>query len=356
MMQITIRRPDDFHLHLRDAARMKDALMFSARVFRRAIIMPNLRPPVKKLRQAVEYRKRILEALPEGADFTPLMSLYLCDETSVDEIREAAESGLVLAAKLYPAGATTNSASGVTKIEKMSRVFEEMSARKMPLLVHAEVTDPEVDIFDRERVFLERYLQPLVEAHPSLKIVLEHASTRDAIRFVQEARSGVAATITVHHMLLSRNDIFTGGLNPHHYCLPVVKTEEDRQAIVEAATSGDPRFFAGTDSAPHPRAAKECSGGAAGIFSAPVAVPLYAELFERAVALERLEAFLSIHGAAFYGLLPNEEKIRLEKVPTKVPKEYPFDRETVVPLWAGRDAQWRVSTIETGLESESGKV
>ena len=342
-MQITIRRPDDFHLHLRDGARMKDALRFTARVFGRAMIMPNLRPPVKNLQDALEYRMRILEALPEGVNFLPLMSLYLRDETTVEEIREAAESGIVIAAKLYPAGATTNSASGVTKIESMARVFEEMSRRGLPLMVHAEVTDPAVDIFDREKVFLERVLGPLVGAHPGLKVVLEHASTREALSFVRESRSGIAATITVHHMLLSRNDIFSGGLKPHHYCLPVVKTEEDRQAIVEAATSGDPRFFAGTDSAPHTRGAKECSGGAAGIFSAPAAISLYAGIFDEVEALDRLEAFLSLNGAAFYGLSPNEESIRLDKVSVQIPEELPFGGETVVPLWAGRDIQWTVS-------------
>ncbi len=345
MTQITIRRPDDFHLHLRDGARMRDALGFSARVFGRAMIMPNLRPPVTRLGEALEYRKRILEALPEASNFAPLMSLYLRDETSVEDIREASESGVVMAAKLYPAGATTNSSSGVTEIGKMGPVFEEMSECRMPLMVHAEVTDQEVDIFERERVFIETILAPLVEEYPALKVVLEHASTADAIAFVRQARPGVAATITIHHMLLSRNDILVGGLKPHHYCLPVVKTERDRRAIVEAATSGDTRFFAGTDSAPHPRSAKECSGAAAGIFSAPVAVPLYAQLFEQAGALDRLEAFLSLNGAAFYGLPPNEEMIVLEKFPLEVPVDLPFGDERVVPLWAGREVQWRLRAI-----------
>jgi len=330
---------------------MKDALLHTARIFRRALVMPNLRPPVRTVDDAAAYRQRILAALPENLDFLPLMSLYLTDQTGIPDIRAAAGSGIVAAAKLYPAGATTNSASGVTDIRKMDPVFDEMTRLKLPLLVHAEVTDPRVDIFDREKIFIETVLAPLAGRHPGLRLVLEHASTRDALTFVRGARPGVAATITAHHLLLSRNDIFRDGLNPHHYCLPIVKTEADRQALIEAATSGDPRFFAGTDSAPHPRKAKEQTGGAAGIFSAPAAVSLYAGVFEEAGALEKLEAFLSLNGAAFYGLAPNEERIRLRRTPMRVPDEVGFGDATAVPLGAGRKLPWR-PVMETGA---SGK-
>lgn len=342
MIQLKIRRPDDFHLHLRDGREMEDVLAHSARVFQRAMIMPNLRDPVVNLARARAYRKRIFEALPDGLSFEPLMSLYLRDQTTVGEIREAASSGIVAAAKLYPAGATTNSESGVTDILAMADVFEEMEARKMPLMVHAEVMDPEVDIFDRERVFVEQILGPLVQRHAGLKVVLEHASTAGAIDFVRSSREGVAASITVHHLLLSRNDIFKGGINPHHYCLPIVKKERDRLALVEAATSGDRRFFAGTDSAPHSRCAKERPGGSAGIFSAPVAVSLYAEIFERSGALDKLDDFLSLHGAEFYALSPNQGELILKKERCRVPDCLPFGGGEIVPLWAGRKLQWSV--------------
>jgi len=346
MTQITIIRPDDFHLHLRDGAGMADVLRSTAGIFSRAMIMPNLRPPVCTIEDAQVYRERILSALPEDLDFLPLMSLYLRNQTTEEEIRRAAESGIVAAAKLYPAGATTNSESGVTDLGKMHGVFMEMSAIGMPLMVHGEVTDPAVDIFDRERVFLERVFGPFVEKYPDLKIVLEHASTRDAVDFVRTARPGLGATLTAHHLSLSRNDIFSEGLNPHHYCLPVLKSETDRLALIKAAVSGNPRFFAGTDSAPHDRREKEKKGGAAGIYSAPVALAMYAEIFDHEDALDRLEAFMSQNGAAFYGLQPNKGMLRLEKVLTAVPEDLPFGEGRVVPLRAGRDLQWKVFSGE----------
>jgi len=342
MTQITIRRPDDFHLHLRDGEELADALIHTARVFMRGLVMPNLNPPVRTLESARVYRERILRALPEGVSFEPLMSLYLTDRTTPEDISKAAESGIVHAAKLYPAGATTNSESGVTDLGGMDEVFGRMSEIGMPLAIHGEVIDPSVDFFDRERVFVEAVLPGLTERHPELKIVLEHASTKEAIDFVRNARPGIASTLTAHHLLLTRNDIFTGGLNPHHFCLPVLKSAEDRRALVEAAVSGDPRFFAGTDSAPHTRRNKERTGGAGGIFSAPVAVEIYAEIFFAAGAIEKLGGFLSVNGALFYGLPPNEEKLVLERTPRPVPEELPFGGGTVVSLRAGNQVQWTV--------------
>jgi dihydroorotase len=340
---ISITRPDDWHAHLRDGDAMASIVGATARQFARAIVMPNLKPPVATTKQAKAYRDRILAALPPGADFEPLMTLYLTEDTPPAEIARAKASGFVKALKYYPAGATTNSASGVTDIRKVDAVLEAMQEAGLPLLVHGEVTDPEVDVFDREVVFLERTLGPLVKRFPQLKIVMEHITTHEAAVFVERAPANVAATITAHHLLMNRNSIFAGGINPHHYCLPVLKREPHRRALVKVATSGNPRFFLGTDSAPHARGAKETCCGAAGMYTAHAAIELYAEAFEAAGALDKLEAFASHFGADFYGLPRNKSKVKLEKVKWKVPAEYPFGEETVVPLRAGQALAWRLA-------------
>jgi dihydroorotase len=340
---LTITRPDDWHAHLRDGALMASVAAATARQFARAIVMPNLKPPIITTKQAVAYRERILAALPKGAAFEPLMTLYLTDNTQPGEIGRAKATGFVKAVKYYPAGATTHSAAGVTDIRNCSEVLEAMQAEGMPLLVHGEVTDPEVDVFDRETVFLERTLAQLVKGFPTLKIVLEHITTHEAAAFVERAPENVAATITAHHLLLNRNAIFVGGLRPHHYCLPVLKREPHRRALVKAATSGNPRFFLGTDSAPHPRHSKESDCGAAGVYTAHAAIELYAEAFEAADALERLEAFASHFGADFYGLPRNKTKLKLEKTKWKVPGEYAYGGEAVVPLRAGQSVAWRLA-------------
>jgi dihydroorotase len=291
MKTLTLARPDDWHLHLRDGEAMRSVLPDSARRFARALVMPNLQPPVTTTQLALEYRERIVSALPAGETFRPLMALYLTDETPAAEIAAARSSGVVLAVKLYPAGATTHSAAGVTDLARCRAALEEMQKQGLPLLVHGEVTDPEVDVFDRERVFIDRVLEPLVREMPGLRVVVEHVTTRHAVEFVEAAPETVAATITAHHLLLCRNAIFAGGLQPHHYCLPLLKREEDRRALIAAASSGNPRFFLGTDSAPHPRNAKEASGGCAGIYTAHAAIELYAEAFDSVGALDRLEAW-----------------------------------------------------------------
>ncbi|MCD4748362.1 MAG: dihydroorotase [Thermoanaerobaculales bacterium] len=342
MTDFTLARPDDWHLHLRDGAAMADVVGHTAEVFGRAIIMPNLQPPIVRTADALAYRKRILRALPRGTSFEPLMTLYLTDDTSVEEVRMAHQSGVVRAVKLYPAGATTNSDSGVTDFGRVEAVLALMAELALPLLVHAEVTDPDVDIFDREAVFIERILAPLVEAHPQLKVILEHATTAEAIAFVEGAREGVAATITPHHLLMNRNAIFTGGVRPHHYCLPVLKSERHRCELVRAATSGNRRYFLGTDSAPHEKETKEGSCGCAGIFSAHAAVALYAEVFETAGALDKLEAFASFFGADFYGLPRNKERILLRREPWEVPASYAFGSGSLVPLRAEEMVAWRV--------------
>jgi dihydroorotase len=313
--RITLPRPDDWHLHLRDGAALQAVVGHSAREFARAIVMPNLRPPVTTVAAAAAYRRRIVEALPTGARFEPLMTLYLTDETSTEEIELARASGVVHAVKLYPAGATTNSAAGVTDLARVDAAMAAMSALGLPLLVHGEVTDPSVDVFDRERVFIERHLAPLLRRHPRLRVVLEHITTREAAAFVRAQDERVAATITAHHLLLNRNAMLVGGVQPHHYCLPVLKRESHREALVAAAISGDPRFFLGTDSAPHARSAKETACGCAGIYSAHAALGLYAEAFERAGALERLEGFACRYGAAFYGLPVNQGTVTLVREP-----------------------------------------
>ena len=339
---IEITRPDDWHLHLRDGAAMADVVGFSARQFARAVVMPNLKPPVVMTEQALAYRERILAALPEGSRFEPLMTLYLTDRTTPDEIARAKASGVVVACKLYPAGATTNSESGVTDIPRLKPVLEAMREVGMPLLVHGEVTEEAVDIFDREPVFIERVLRPLIDQVPGLKIVLEHVTTAEAVNFVRSGPETLAATITPHHLLYNRNAILAGGIRPHFYCLPVLKRERHRLALVEAATSGHPRFFLGTDSAPHAVGSKECSCGCAGIFSAHAALEAYAEVFDRAGALDRLEGFASRHGPDFYGLPRNQERIRLIRASWTLPERYAFGDSQVVPMCAGETIGWRI--------------
>ncbi|HQW38439.1 MAG TPA: dihydroorotase [Usitatibacteraceae bacterium] len=339
---ITLIRPDDWHVHFRDGDAMRSVVGATAAQFGRAIVMPNLKPPVVTVEQAGAYRDRILAALPAGSAFEPLMTLYLTDRTSPDEIAKAKASGYVKAVKYYPAGATTNSDSGVTDIAKCDAVFAAMADAGVPLLVHGEVTDPSVDIFDREAVFIETVLAPLVKRHARLRVVLEHITTSQAARFVAEAPANVAATITAHHLLLNRNAIFAGGIRPHHYCLPVLKREQHRAALAKAATSGNPRFFLGTDTAPHARGMKEACCGSAGMYTAHAALELYAEAFEREGALDRLEGFASHFGPDFYGLPRNAGSVTLAREPWEVPASYPFGAESVVPLRAGERLAWRL--------------
>ena len=341
MENLTITRPDDWHLHLRDGEALKAVLPDTARQFARAIIMPNLKPPVRTVAEAKAYRDRILSALPAGLAFEPLMTLYLTDKTSPQDIYEAQESGFVKAVKYYPAGATTNSDSGLTDIRNGDRVFEAMQAVDLPLLLHGEVTDKMVDVFDREKVFIEQYLVGLREKFPKLRIVFEHITTADAAGFVL-ATDNMAATITPQHLLLNRNSIFQGGLRPHNYCLPILKREVHRQALLEAATSGHPKFFLGTDSAPHSRDRKESDCGCAGCYSALHALELYAEAFESMDALDNLEAFASFHGPDFYGLPRNTDKITLTKKNWSIPHEVPFPDAGLVPLRAGETLSWQM--------------
>ncbi|MET0051761.1 MAG: dihydroorotase [Candidatus Thiodiazotropha sp.] len=342
-MQITLTRPDDWHLHLRDDQALAAVVGHTAERFARAIIMPNLKPPVVNTQMAQAYRQRILESLPANSGFTPLMTLYLTDRLTPDEVVTAKRSGFVHGIKLYPAGATTNSDAGVTRIESLYPVLETMQQEELPLLVHAEVTDTAVDIFDRERVFIDRHLVPLRKDFPELRIVFEHVTTRDAVAFVREAGGPIGATITVQHLLFNRNAMLAGGIRPHYYCLPILKRARHQEALIEAAISGDPRFFLGTDSAPHAQQAKENACGCAGCYTAHAALELYAEVFEQANALDRLEGFASFHGADFYGLPRNREKITLEKQDWKVPDSYPFGTERVVPLKAGQTIGWRLT-------------
>lgn len=339
---LTITRPDDWHLHLRDGAALKAVLPDTARQFARAIVMPNLRPPVTTTELAAAYRQRILEALPAGLQFEPLMTLYLTDNTTAEEIAKAKASGIIHGVKLYPAGATTNSDSGVTSLEQCTEALAAMEKLGMPLLVHAEVTDSDVDVFDRERVFIERNMIPLLKKYPALKIVFEHITTKDAAEFVTDAPSNVAATITAHHLLMNRNDMFKGGIQPHHYCLPILKREEHRLALVQAATSGNAKFFLGTDSAPHAKHTKEAACGCAGMYTAHTAIELYAEAFEAANALDKLEGFASVYGADFYGLPRNKAQITLAKETWTVPASLPFDQDVLVPLRAGQAVQWKL--------------
>ena len=342
-MQLTITRPDDWHLHLRDDAALAAVLPDTARRFARAIVMPNLKPPVTTVAQAGAYRARILEALPAGLRFEPLMTLYLTDRTPAAEIAAAKASGFVHAVKYYPAGATTNSENGVTDWQRVRPVLAAMEEHSVPLLLHGEVTDPDVDVFDREREFLERHLAPLQGEFPGLRLVLEHVTTADAVAYVMQAGPNVGATITAHHLLWNRNALFRGGIRPHAWCLPVLKRERHRQALVAAATGDDPRFFLGTDSAPHARIAKETDCGCAGIYTAHAGIELYAEAFEQAGALPRLEAFASERGADFYGLPRNTERITLERTAWTVPAELPFGAQRLVPMRAGEALPWRLA-------------
>ena len=341
-MKITLTRPDDWHLHVRDGTALSTVVPHSAARFGRAIIMPNLRPPVTNTEQALSYRQRILDAVPEGSSFTPLMTLYLTDQTTPDEIKRAKQSGVIFAAKLYPAGATTNADSGVTDISKIDPVLEMMQQLGMPLLVHAEVTDHHIDIFDRERIFIDRHMNKLVEQFPELPIVFEHVTTLDAVKFVSNARPGVAATITAHHLLYNRNSMLAGGIRPHYYCLPILKREKHRMALIEAATSGNPKFFLGTDSAPHSTDTKERSCGCAGCYTAYAAIELYAEAFEQAEALDKLEGFASHFGADFYGQPRNDSQITLIRDPWIVPESFPYADSHITPLRAGESIQWRM--------------
>ena len=343
MDRISLLRPDDWHLHLRDGPAMASVLGDTARCFARAIVMPNLKPPVTTTQLALHYRDRILGALPEGATFEPLMTLYLTDDTPVEEIARAKLSGRVHGVKYYPAGATTHSDAGVTRISRCFAALEKMEQLGLPLLIHGESTDPAVDVFDREKAFIDEVLGPIVERHSGLKIVLEHITTRDAVQYVEVTGPNVAATITAHHLLLNRNALFLGGIRPHHYCLPVLKREEHREALVEAATSGNPKFFLGTDSAPHARNLKEAACGCAGIYTAHAALELYAIAFEEAQALDRLEGFAATHGAAFYGLAPNRGTITLVREEWTVPETLPFGGETLVPLRAGESLPWKLA-------------
>jgi dihydroorotase len=341
---LTIARPDDWHLHLRDGEAMQSVLGATARVFARAVVMPNLKPPVTTVAQAAAYRERIAAALPPASRFAPLMTLYLTDVTTADEIARARASGFIIGVKYYPAGATTNSDSGVTDLARVHRALEAMEKHGLPLLLHGEVTDVDVDMFDREQVFVDRQLTRIVRDFSGLKIVLEHITTREAADFVAAAPACVGATITPQHLLYSRNALFVGGMRPHLYCLPVLKREAHRQAIVRAAISGDRKYFLGTDSAPHSRHTKESACCSAGCYSAPAAIELYAEAFEEAGALDRLEAFASFHGADFYGLPRNADTITLRREAWTVPDEYNFGDHSVVPLRAGEAVRWRVVT------------
>jgi len=340
--KLTLTRPDDWHLHLRDGVVLKAVLPDTARQFARAIVMPNLRPPVTMVELALSYRQRILDALPEGANFEPLMTLYLTDNTSAKEIKKAKASGVIHGVKFYPSGATTNSDAGVSDLAKCTTALEAMQDVGMPLLMHAEVTDSDVDVFDRERVFIERNMITLIKKFPALKVVFEHITTKDAADFVMESPSNVAATITVHHLLMNRNDMFKGGIQPHHYCLPILKREEHRVALVSAAISGNPKYFLGTDSAPHAKHTKEAACGCAGVYTAHAAIELYAEAFESANALDKLESFASFYGADFYGLPRNTEKITLVKESWLVPNELPLGDDSLVPLRAGQQVHWKL--------------
>jgi len=342
-MKLTITRPDDWHLHVRDGELLKDIVPFTARQFSRAIIMPNLTPPNISTEQALAYRQRILSVLPENHNFTPLMTLYLTDNTPAQEISLAQQSGHVHAVKLYPAGATTNSDAGVTDIKKCYQALEALQKNNMPLLVHGEVTDSNIDVFDREKVFIEKVLAPTRKDFPELKIVFEHITTQDAVDYVLSEDQHTAATITPQHLLYNRNALFKGGIRPHYYCLPVLKREEHRQALVQAAISANPKFFLGTDSAPHAQDRKETGCGCAGIFSAPLAIELYARCFDENNALDKLEAFSSFYGADFYGLSRNTETITLEKVNWTVPENYPLGNGTIVPLHAGETETWKIT-------------
>jgi dihydroorotase len=338
---ITLTRPDDWHLHLRDGAVLRDVLPHTARQFARAIVMPNLKPPVTTVALAKAYYERIMAVLPSDLKFEPLMTLYLTDNTAPEEIKRAVDCGFVHGVKLYPAGATTNSDAGVTNLKHCMTTLEMMQTEGLPLLVHGEVTDGDIDLFDREAVFIEKILIPLRKQLPALKIVFEHITTYQAADYVRDADGPIAATITAHHLLYNRNAIFKGGVRPHYYCLPVLKREIHRQALLNAASSGNPRFFLGTDSAPHAKGLKEHACGCAGCYTALHAMELYAQAFEEIGALNKLEAFASFHGPDFYGLPRNQDQITIERSPWHIPEELPMAETTVVPLDAGQLLQWK---------------
>ena len=342
MKTLTITRPDDWHIHVRNGAILKTVLPHTARQFARAIIMPNLKPPVTTVAEALVYRKEILQAVPAGIDFTPLMTLYLTTATKISEIKKAAESDHVYAFKLYPAGATTNSDSGVADIHAIYPLLAELEKLDIPLLIHGETTDTDCDIFDRERVFVDTSLTDIATNFPNLRIVLEHVTTREAVQFVYASGNNIAATITPQHLLYNRNALFAGGIRPHYYCLPIIKREHHRLALVKAATSGNPKFFLGTDSAPHITSLKEASCGCAGCYSAYAALELYAEIFERADALNKLEGFASFFGADFYRLPRNSDTVTLEKTTWSIPLFYGENDNTVTPLKAGEELSWKM--------------
>ena len=342
MVSLTITQPDDWHLHVRDGEALTDIMSETTRCFSRAIIMPNLTPPVTTTQQAKSYRQRILNAIPDDSSFNPLMTLYLTDQTDPDEIKKARESGIVHAVKYYPAGATTNSDSGVTDIKKTYLALQALSELNMPLLIHGEVTDPDSDIFEREAIFIDQVLNPIIQEFPNLKIVFEHITTKQAVEFVLAQSDNIAATITPHHLLYNRNAMFKGGIRPHYYCLPVLKHEQHRLALNDAATSGNPKFFLGTDSAPHADTKKESSCGCAGIYNAPVAIELYATIFEQAGQLDKLEGFASLYGPKFYNLPINKQKLTLEKESWTVPDQKPLANETIIPLCSGEQLGWKL--------------
>lgn len=342
MQEITLRCPDDWHIHLRDGDMLTRTVNDAAKQFQRAIIMPNLVPPVKNAQQASEYRERILAKVPAGLTFEPLMVLYLTDTTSAEDILQAQQTGFIKAAKLYPAGATTNSDSGVTNINHLDSALAAMQKVGMPLLVHGEVTDSHIDIFDREQVFIERILTPLCKKFPTLKVVLEHITTQQAVDFVSAAPANIAATITAHHLLFNRNDMLAGGIRPHYYCLPILKRQSHQQALIKAATSGNPKFFLGTDSAPHAIEKKETSCGCAGCYTAFAAIELYAEVFEQANALDKLEDFASSFGPDFYGMPQNTNSIRLKKISWKAPINLAFGKSNLKPVKADEEITWQL--------------
>ena len=342
MDSITFTRPDDWHLHLREGESLASVLPHTARCFGRAIVMPNLKLPITTTKRALDYRELILAALPENSRFEPLMTLYLTDDTPPEEIARAKLSGRIHGVKLYPAGATTHSDAGVTRLSRCFHTLEKMQELGIPLLIHGEVTAPEIDIFDREKAFLEMTLGPLVERFPDLKVVIEHITTRDAVQYVEVTGPNIGATITAHHLLMNRNALFLGGIRPHNYCLPVLKREEHREALVEAAISGNPKFFLGTDSAPHAKHTKEAACGCAGLYTAHAAIELYASAFEEAHALDKLEGFASFHGADFYGLPRNKDRITLVRKEWRVPDSYKFGEHEVVPMRAGESLAWQL--------------
>ena len=346
MDHLSLARPDDWHVHLRDGDAMAAIVGATARQFGRALVMPNLRPPITRVQEALSYRDRILAGLNEGHPFNPLMALYLTDGTPKEEIARVAETPEVIGFKLYPQGATTHSEAGIRSLEALDPLLETLAHYQVPLMVHGEVTDSDIDIFDREALFIERYLEPMSQRFRSLRIVLEHISTREGVEFVEGATGPIAGTLTAHHLLLNRNAMLVGGIQPHHYCLPVLKRETHRQALLAAATKGHPRFFLGTDSAPHLRSLKESSCGCAGCYTAHHAIELYATAFDQVGALDQLEGFASHHGADFYGLPRNTDTIRLQRVPTEIPDALPFGEETVIPFMAGQTLPWTLTEAD----------